>query len=209
MSADENLTAYCYLRGINKARIKPSLEKVGLYGVGRKKVGKFSLGMKQRLGIARAICGDSSFVILDEPTNGLDPNGIVEFRELIDRLNKENGITFIISSHYITELQKISTRFGLLANGQIMEEITAGELKQKTNSSLEIKLSDIALGLETLQLLFNDVHYNKHNDSILMSNENIDMGKIFASLSQKGIEVQDVKTTSSGAEEYILSVIGR
>jgi len=134
MSAYENLRAYCLLRNIDKDRIGESLQYVGLSQVGNKKVGKFSLGMKQRLGIARAICGNASIIILDEPTNGLDPEGIVEFRELITRLNTENNTTFIISSHYITELQRISTRFGLLSNGKIIDEFRTKDLSQKTEN---------------------------------------------------------------------------
>jgi ABC-2 type transport system ATP-binding protein len=132
MSGQQNLVAYCLLRGIAKTQIFSVMERVGLGDVGNKHVSKYSLGMKQRLGIARSIIAGSKLVILDEPTNGLDPAGIIDFRKLVADLNQNDGVTFIISSHYLTELEKITNRFGLLVNGRIQEEAPLSELQEQS-----------------------------------------------------------------------------
>ncbi len=105
------------------------LELVSLNDTGKKKVGKFSMGMKQRLGIALALIGDPEVLLLDEPTNSLDPQGINEVRKLIEKINKERGVTIIISSHILEELYKVATRFCIIRSGHIIKEITTRQLK--------------------------------------------------------------------------------
>ena len=109
--------------------MKPHAAEIGLEGTGNKKAGKFSLGMKQRLGIGMALLGSPEFLILDEPINGLDPQGIIEMRELIKRLNEEKNMTIMISSHILGELQKVATVFGIISEGKLVTEVTAEELK--------------------------------------------------------------------------------
>lgn len=132
MSASQNLKLKCLAMGIkNKEHIDELLDIVGLANVGKKSVKKYSLGMKQRLGIALALVGYPELVILDEPINGLDPQGIVEFRKMIARLNSERKITFIISSHILGELSKIATDYGIIHNGVLIEQISKEQLFEK------------------------------------------------------------------------------
>ena len=116
---------------------------MGLEGTGQKKAGKFSLGMRQRLGIAIALAGDPDFLVLDEPVNGLDPQGIIEMRELILRLNREKGITFLISSHILDELSRLATCYGFIDHGRMVREISAGELDAACRKCIRVQVSDI------------------------------------------------------------------
>lgn len=132
MSARQNLKLKCLAVGVNsKGHIDELLDIVGLANVGKKPVKKYSLGMKQRLGVALALVGYPKLVILDEPINGLDPQGIVEFRKMIERLNSEMKITFIISSHILGELSKIATDYGIIHNGVLIEQISKEQLIEK------------------------------------------------------------------------------
>jgi len=207
MTAYENLRAYCLLRKIDKKNINTALELVGLGDVGKKKVGKFSLGMKQRLGIAKSICGNSSLIVLDEPTNGLDPEGIVSFRKLIQRLNKEFGITFIISSHHITELQKISTRFGLLVDGKLIEEMSSDELTKKIGNYTNLIVSNAQKASEVLQMSYPNTKF-KVSGSELSINNDVNIGKFISALTDDNIEVHNIQQGTSSFEEYILNIIG-
>lgn len=131
MNAMDNIRLKCLAMGISsKTYIVELLEEMGLADVGRKKVRHFSLGMKQRLGIALALVGNPELVILDEPVNGLDPQGMAEIREIIIRLNKERGITFIISSHILGELSKIATTYGIIDKGELKKQILQTELTE-------------------------------------------------------------------------------
>src|SRR5699024_2373760 len=109
------------------------------------------LGMKQRLGLAIALLSDPEFIILDEPTNGLDPMGIVEMRELLKKLNREKGLTVLISSHILSELYQLATKFGIIHQGQLLEEISAGELNDKCRQYLRIKVDEPAKGVNVLE----------------------------------------------------------
>ena len=131
-TAYENMELRGKLLGIpDKKVIHSILETVELSEVGKKKVKNFSLGMRQRLGLALALLGNPDFLILDEPINGLDPEGIVEMRKLLKRLNEEQGITILISSHILGELSKLATRYGVINNGTLVEEFTEKELELK------------------------------------------------------------------------------
>ena len=135
LTAMENLTAQAKLLGIkDKNVITQTLYTVGLGNVinDKKKAKNFSLGMKQRLGLANALLSNPEFIILDEPTNGLDPTGIFELRELIIRLNKEKNVTFLISSHNLDELSKMATCFGFITRGKIVKEIQSSEIENET-----------------------------------------------------------------------------
>lgn len=131
MNARENVKLKCLAKGISsKSYITELLESVGLSAVDKKNVKYFSIGMKQRLGIALALVGDPELVLLDEPINGLDPQGMAEIREMIVRLNRERGMTFIISSHILGELSKIATSYGIIEQGELKRQISKTELTE-------------------------------------------------------------------------------
>lgn len=145
MSAKSNLIQQCLLLGLpDLSCVDELLKLVGLADTGRKKAGKFSLGMRQRLGIAIALCGDPDFIILDEPTNGLDPQGIIEIRELIIKLNRERGITFLISSHILDELARMATHYGFIDKGHMVRQMSGEELRKECRKSVRMKVSDTA-----------------------------------------------------------------
>ncbi len=130
LNAFDNMKLKALSMGMyDEKEIRSILDFVGLSREPKKKAGKFSLGMKQRLGIGMALIGSPEFLILDEPINGLDPQGIIEMRELIKRLNEEKKMTIMISSHLLGELQKVATVFGIISEGELVTEVTADELK--------------------------------------------------------------------------------
>lgn len=138
LTAVENLRLLQKIYQCPKQRIAEVLELVGLARTGNKKTGQFSLGMKQRLSIAIALLHNPSLLILDEPTNGLDPNGIIEIRELLRRLNREHGITIVISSHLLSEIDKLVSHIGIINKGRMIFQGTLDELKQKQQQSLSV-----------------------------------------------------------------------
>ena len=144
MTAEENLKYQYRLLGIPDYKGIPELlELVGLADTGKKKAGNFSLGMRQRLGIAIALCGNQDLLILDEPINGLDPQGIIEIRELILKLNHDRNITFIISSHILDELSRIATHYGFIDSGRIVREMSAKELENACRKSLSVNVTSV------------------------------------------------------------------
>ncbi len=143
MSARNNMMAQVKLKGESPEQIDRLLELVGLGDTGRKKAKNFSLGMRQRLAIAIALIGSPKFLILDEPTNGLDPQGIREIRELIIKLNQEEKITVLISSHILSELSKFATRYGIIHNGQLIEEFTEQELWERHRENETVQDNDL------------------------------------------------------------------
>ena len=152
MTAKENLIYQYKIIGIPSFDgIDELLNLVGLKEIENKKVINFSLGMKQRLGIAIALASNPDFLILDEPINGLDPEGIIDIRELILKLNRVNGITILVSSHYLDELSKIATDYGFLHEGKLIEEIPAEELNQKLRKKIEIKTDKLTETVEYLE----------------------------------------------------------
>ena len=137
LSAADNLRQQYRILGLPRfADIPDLLRLVGLSDTGHKKAGNFSLGMKQRLGIAMALAGHPDFLVLDEPTNGLDPQGIIEIRELILRLNREEGITVLISSHILDELSRLATHYGIIDGGRMVKELSAAELDANCRKAL-------------------------------------------------------------------------
>lgn len=141
MTARENLLNHAILLGLPSTdKIDDLLKLVGLEDTGKKKVKNFSLGMRQRLGIALTLVGNPDLILLDEPTNGLDPQGIVEIRELILKLNKEHGVSFVISSHILGELSKLATDYGFIEKGRLICEMTAEQLEEKCRKKIILKV---------------------------------------------------------------------
>lgn len=177
LTAKQNLEYYRLQRGIpGSSTVDEILRLVGLEGAAKKKFQNMSLGMKQRLGLGLALMGEPELLILDEPINGLDPAGIIEIRNLLLRLNKEKGVTILISSHILTELENIATDYGFLNKGELVEQMTAESLREKCHSYLEVKVTDAAAYaalLETEMLCSNYkvlpegcVHIFEHVDTI-------------------------------------------
>lgn len=146
MTAEENMKEQYYVLGLPSFEGIPQILKlVGLEDAGKKKAKDFSLGMRQRLGIAIALAGKPDLLVLDEPTNGLDPQGIVEMRELILKLNRERQITVLISSHILDELSRLATHYGFIDKGTIVKEITAEELENTCRKGVKLQVTDTAV----------------------------------------------------------------
>jgi len=210
MTAYDNLLMQCKILGINNPNlIKETLEVVNLaYLINNpKKARNFSLGMKQRLGIAIALIGNPDFIILDEPMNGLDPEGIVEVRELIVKLNKEKNITFLISSHILTELSRVATKYGFIHRGKMIKEITAKELAEESRKSLEIKVSSTE-GMENILKDLGFKNYKITADEGVKIYEEADINTIVGKFAQAGITIKNIANNDENIEEFYLKLMG-
>ena len=207
MTATDNLRQQCRVLGLPDFSCVPELlELVGLSDTGRKKAKNFSLGMRQRLGIAVAFCGEPDFLVLDEPVNGLDPQGIVEIRELILKLNRERDITVLISSHILEEMHKLATHYGFIDGGCMIREISAEELEATCRKCIRADVSDTqatALVLDKMQLEYKILD-NKQVDIY----DAVNMSKLISALSEKGCEVFSVQNHDESLESYFLSLVG-
>ena len=209
-SAYDNLKMQCNILNINDdEKIKRALEEVGLAELysDKKKAGNFSLGMRQRLGIAMALLGEPEFLILDEPMNGLDPAGIVGIRELIIRLNREKGITFMISSHILNELSLVATKYGIISKGKIIKEVTAEQLKHECRP-------DTFISTDNSTELYNVLNkFVQENDLKLMPNGvkiygDVDLNTLLKTVIDANIKILGVNCSQTNIEDYYLSVIG-
>lgn len=209
MTAYENLNIKCKLFGIKKkGYIEEILRVVGLDNVGRKKTKHFSLGMKQRLGIGLALVGEPDLLVLDEPINGLDPQGIAEIRDTILRLKNERSMTICISSHILEELSKIATDYGIIHNGSLLQELTREELMKKCGERMELTLDNPreaipvldAMGFVNYQVVDKErIHiFERLNESALVNME----------LAKAGIPVKGISITSEELETYFLNLTG-
>lgn len=186
--------------------IEDLLNLVGLGNVGRKRVKNFSLGMKQRLAIAVALCGKPDFIILDEPINGLDPQGIVEIRELILKLNRQNGITVLISSHILSELAKMATHYGFIDNGVIVREMSAVELEHECRKSVRMKVSDTKI----LARIMSDKHieYKVINDTTADIYTEMKFSDIASDFAAAGCDIVSMEEHDESLEAFFLSLVG-
>ncbi len=207
MSAEDNLKKQYKITGIpNLEGIHDILKIVKLDDKKNKKVKNFSLGMKQRLGIAIALVGSPDFIILDEPINGLDPEGIIEIRELILKLNKEKGITFLISSHYLDELSKIATCYGFLNDGKIVKEISKKELEQDFKKKIQIKIDNVKECVRYLEET--RIPYKIISDEVIDIYEKINVTKLVTALSKRNCIVNNFQEKDETLESYYLNLIG-
>ena len=208
LTARENMKLKCIAYGINKkGYIEDILEQVGLENTGRKAVKKFSLGMKQRLGIALALVGEPDLLLLDEPINGLDPQGIIEIRDVLLRLSKEKNITIIISSHILEELSKIVSRIGIINDGKLIEEIDKKELLEKTKDKLEIVTSQTEIAVTVLEEKLNILNLKVIDNKTIYVYEKIDESSaINNELLKAGIEVDSIYINSESLEEYFINL---
>lgn len=182
------------------------LKLVGLGDTDRKKVKNFSLGMRQRLAIAVALCGKPDFIILDEPINGLDPQGIIEIRELILKLNREFKITILISSHILDELSRIATHYGFLDNGRIVREMTAEELAHECRKSVRMKVSDTKVLSKIMEA--RGIEYKVIDDSTADVFSQLTFSEIAKAFADEGAEIISMEEHDESLEAFYLSLIG-
>ena len=208
-TAYENMKRFSLLYGGTDEDIKELLAFVGLSETGKMKVGHFSLGMKQRLGLALSLLGNPEVLVLDEPVNGLDPSGIKEFRDIILHLNKERGVTFVISSHLLDELGKIATRYGILSDGQLVDEISAAELQERCKTCLIIEADDLEKAQAVLtkaNLLGNHVI---NENKLLMYDHFEEPSLINETLVKSGLKVNSLSFSNNGFEDYFIERLGK
>lgn len=208
-TAFEIMKRFSILYGGTDEDIKELLDIVGLGKAKKRKAGAYSLGMKQRLGIAIALLGNPEILILDEPINGLDPAGIKDIRDIIIKLNKERGVTFLISSHILDELSKVATRYGIVHDGRLVEEIDADVLMEKCRSNLKIGVDNVEKAAKILKDAGLLDKYDANEDSITMFNNFDDPAKVNELLVKGGVKVNSLSPSSSGFEEFFIERIGR
>ena len=207
MTAEENLRQQAMLHGLPSYESIPDILKlVGLGDTGEKKARNFSLGMKQRLGIAMALVGNPDFIVLDEPINGLDPQGIVEIRELILRLNREHGITVLISSHILGELSKLATHYGFIEKGRIVKEISAAELEAACRKCLCAAVSDtkaLARALDTMAL-----DYEITSENMAKIYGKVSVSELVRALDRENCELISLRDQDENLETYFINLVG-
>ncbi len=207
MTAVDNLKQQYRVLGLpSYDGIDELLKLVGLENTGKKKARDFSLGMKQRLGIAVALCGSPDFLVLDEPINGLDPQGIVEIRELILRLNRERKITVLISSHILDELSKLATHYGFIDSGRMIREMSAGELEAACRKCIRITVTSTAALARVLDSM--NIEYKIVDDSTADIYAKPNITKLSLALDKEGCEVLSVEEHDESLESFYISLVG-
>ena len=209
LTAQENLNRFSTLYGADKSKVSEILDLVGLENTGKKKVKDFSLGMRQRLGIAIALLGDPELLLLDEPINGLDPEGIKEIRDLIVRLNQEKKITILISSHLLDELSKVVTRYGIIDHGVLLEEITSKELTEKCKQKLTIEVDEVEKAKSIVSKIIKSENVSEvSNYEIEIIDEIEKAAEINKALVKGGVNVSAIYPNTDSLEEYFIKRIG-
>lgn len=207
MTAEENLRQQYLVLGMPSADgIAELLHLVGLDGTGKKKVKNFSLGMRQRLGIAVALAGNPDFLVLDEPVNGLDPQGIIEMRELILKLNREHGITVLISSHILDELSRLATHYGFIDGGRMVKEMSAEELEKRCRKCLRAEVSDtkaLARVLESMNAEYRIIDFN-HADIYA----EIPVTTLVSALAIENCTVNKIVEQDESLESFYMNLVG-
>lgn len=210
MTAKENLIYYDKLLGITDySNVEEVLRLVGLDGTGQKKTKAFSMGMKQRLSIAISLIGNPDFLILDEPINGLDPAGIKEIRELLLKLNYENDITILISSHILEEVFRITTKYGIIKNGILVDEFSAEELQTRCKKCLSLVVNDIEKAVYIIRNTIKSNDYRVFEQGKICIYDRLDIPEqINKSLVENGILVSSLTLEGSDTESYFIKIMG-
>ncbi len=209
MSAYDNLKLKCQLAGIKKkGYIEELLKAVGLEDVGKKKTKHFSLGMKQRLGIALALVGEPDLLVLDEPINGLDPQGIVEVRDIIQGLRDERNMTILISSHILEELSKIATDYGIIHQGSLLQELTKEELMKPCSERIEITLDNPEQALPILDAMKFTNYQVTDKEHIHIFERLGESATLNMELAKAGVLVKGISINSEELENYFLNLTG-
>jgi lantibiotic transport system ATP-binding protein len=207
LTAAENLRVWQKIYQCPSSRIQEVLDLVGLGHTGKKKAGQFSLGMKQRLGLAAALLHQPSILVLDEPTNGLDPGGIVEMRELLKTLNRELGISILVSSHLLSEVEKLATHVGIIHLGQMLFEGTLDDLKkrQQQSSSIQFETGDSAKALQIIQS--QQAAAKLENDRVsVLSHDKALIAELNRQLVQAGIPVYKIQPAENDLETIFMNL---
>ncbi len=207
MTAEENMQQQYRILGLPSFDgIEETLRLVGLSGTGKKKSRHFSLGMRQRLGIAVALAGDPDFLVLDEPVNGLDPQGIIEIRELILKLNRERQITILISSHLLDELSKLATHYGFIDGGRIVREMSAAQLEAACRKCIRIEVSDtkpLAKVLDEMQL-----EYEILSDKEAHVFAKVNVSQLALALKKNNCEILSLQERDESLESFYMNLVG-
>lgn len=207
MTAEENIRQQYQILGIPSFDgIRELLELVGLEDVGKKKAKNFSLGMRQRLGIAVALAGDPDFLILDEPANGLDPEGIIEMRELILRLNRERQITVLISSHILDELSRLATHYGFLDQGRMVKELSAQELESACQKCVRLRISDTKALSQALERVGLEYKIRSHEEADVYGEVNL--SQLILDLAKEDCQVLGIQEHNESLESYFMGLVG-
>ncbi|MBQ8822270.1 MAG: ATP-binding cassette domain-containing protein [Lachnospiraceae bacterium] len=207
MTAEENLKEQYRILGLPSFDSVPDLLRlVGLENTGKKKVRNFSLGMKQRLGIAVALAGDPDFLVLDEPINGLDPQGIIEMRELILKLNRERQITVLISSHILDELSRLATHYGIIDEGRMVKELSSRELEAVCRKCMRVEVTDTRPLVRVLDEM--NVEYKILSDTRADVFAKINVSQLAMALAKESCELISVQEKDESLESYYVSLVG-
>ena len=207
MSAEDNLKEQYRIIGLPSFEDIPELLRlVGLGNTGKKKAKNFSLGMKQRLGIAIALAGSPDFLILDEPVNGLDPQGIIEMRELILKLNREKQITFLISSHILDELSRLATHYGFIDSGHMVKEMSAKELDVACRKCIRVQVSDIRALTRVLDEM--GFEYNIFSDTMADIFAKVNISQLTLALAEQGCDIISLTEREESLESFYVNLIG-
>ena len=210
LTARQNLEYYRIQRGIpGKECVDEALEQVRLTDTGKKKFKTFSLGMKQRLGLALALMNHPDFLILDEPINGLDPEGVAEFRNLLLQLNRERQTTILISSHILSELGNLATCYGFIDNGRMLEQITAKALEEKCRACIEAKVDNASQAALVLEQQLGIRDYEVLPGNVLRIYSSLDAPqRVTQALVEGGVALQGIESRWANLEDYFLAMIG-
>lgn len=207
MTAEDNLKEQYRILGLPSFDgIQELLKLVGLEGTGKKKARNFSLGMRQRLGIAIALAGSPDFLVLDEPINGLDPQGIIEIRELILKLNRERQITVLISSHILDELSRLATHYGFIDKGSMVKEITAKELEAVCRKCAQLTVTDTAVLARELDRI--GLEYDVISDSQVNVYGEIPVSELTLALARDNCNVVSMHEHNESLESYYINLVG-
>lgn len=208
LTAQQNMMIQAVQGGVGTTRIDELLALVNLQLTGNKKAKNFSLGMKQRLAIAMTLVTNPEFLILDEPTNGLDPSGIVEIREILRKLVRDYGMTVLISSHLLSELSEIATHYGILHQGKIIKELSKKQLELETQSSIELTVDEPKQALPILDAIGITDYLVAEKNQIQIFGVNQRVGEINRLLVTGGVEVTKLMVVSQTLETYFIQLVG-
>ncbi len=207
MTAADNLKQQYRILGLPSFEgITELLALVGLSDTGKKKVKNFSLGMRQRLGIAIALAGDPDFLVLDEPANGLDPQGIVEIRELILKLNRERQITVLLSSHILDELSRLATHYGFIDKGRMVKEISAEELEDACRKCTRVEVTDTKALSRVLETMGMEYEIRSEREADIFAKVNVT--KLVFALRAEGCDLLDITKREESLESYYINLVG-